>query len=302
MKKRSFGRILYPYSFISPAIIFFAALMVGPIIFSLIISLFNWVGVSPTPFKEFIGIQNFVNLFKDRYFLIATRNTIWFVIGTVILQNLYAYFLALLIFFGRFKFSNLIRSIIFFPTLIAVVVVGLVWRNILAADGIVNMIINTFGIDNVLWLQNYKTAMWVLILVNVWQWGGYNMVIFYAGLQSVDPQLVEAAMIDGASWPGIISKIVTPILRPTIIIAVILTALGGFKVFDLIYVLTSGGPAHQTEVLTTYIYYLAFSVYTPSKFSYSSAVIIFFVVFVIILSLLRLRFSHSKERMPPSEI
>jgi ABC-type sugar transport system permease subunit len=170
-----------------------------------------------------------------------------------------------------------------------VVIVALIWRQILAIDGIVNIVLNTFGVKSIKWLLDYRISNWVLIFVNIWQWGGYNMVILFAGLESVDPQLIEAAYIDGARVPSIVRRVLTPLLAPTIAIAATLTALGGFKIFDLIYVLTRGGPAHSTEVVTTYIYWLSFGEFTVGKFSYSASLVVLFFLTVLFISLVRLQ-------------
>ena len=285
----SLTKKLTPYAFIAPLVIFFTLFMAYPIISSIVISFFNWTGINQSPLEQFVGLKNFIKLFSDKYFIFALRNTSMFVVATVIFQNLYGYFLALLIYLGRFKFSTLFRAIIFFPTLLAVVIVALVWRQILTIDGIANFILNNIGIKNINWLVNWKIAMPVIIFVNIWQWGGYNMVIFYAGIQSVDPQLLEAAMIDGAGLWQIITRIITPSIKPTIVIAAILTALGGFKVFDLIYVLTRSGPAHTTTVITTYVYWLAFAPQGKVNFSYSAAVVIIFFLVVLAISFFRIR-------------
>jgi ABC-type sugar transport system permease subunit len=294
IKRNSLLRSMTPYFFVAPLVIFFGVFMAYPVIFAITISFFDWQGINVAPTETFIGLKNFIRLFSDKYFLFALRNTIWFVIATVLLQNLYGYFLALLIHLGKFKLSTLFRAIIFFPTLLAVVIVALVWRQILTIDGIVNFILNNMGIGNINWLADWKIAMWVIIFVNIWQWGGYNMVIFYAGLQSVEPQLLEAAMIDGAGLLNIITRVITPVMRPTIIIAATLTALGGFKVFDLIYVLTRSGPAQTTTVVTTYVYWLAFAPEGQTRFSYSSSVVTIFFVVIFLISFFRIRFANRK--------
>jgi ABC-type sugar transport system permease subunit len=287
--RKNLSKSLYPYYFIAPAVIFFILFMAYPLIYTFVLSFFSWKGINTPPFANFVGLKNFAKLWSDRIFLISLRNTFWFILGSVVIQNLYAYFLALLIYFGKFRFSTLIRAIIFFPTLLAVVIVGLVWRQMLTIDGIVNFILNTFGVDRIAFLMNWKISMWIIIFVSAWQWGGYYMVIFYAGLQSVDPQLIEAAKLDGAGPISIITKILTPIIRPAIIIAVTLAALGGFKVFDIVYIMTFGGPSRSTYVFSMYIYNLTFGYYGVSDYSYASAIITFFFIVIVLVTSFRIR-------------
>jgi ABC-type sugar transport system permease subunit len=293
--KNNLANYLKPYAYIAPMIIFFILFMAYPIIYTAIISFFDWTGINQIPTENFIGLKNYISLFSDKIFLYAFRNTTIFVIATIIFQNLYGYFLALLLYFGKFKFDVLIRAIIFFPTLLAVVIVALVWRQILTIDGIVNFILNNLGIKSIVWLGDWRIALPAIIFVNIWQWGGYNMVIFYSGIQSVDPQLIEAATIDGASLRHVITNVITPTIKPVIIVAIILTALGGFKVFDIVYVLTRMGPANTTQVITTYVYKLAFSTHGRVEFSYSASVVMIFFIIVFIISLIRIR-TMSNER------
>jgi ABC-type sugar transport system permease subunit len=280
---------LYPYYFIAPVVLFFILFMAYPIIETLVVSFFDWQGINKPPFETFIGLLNYKELWTDRIFLLSLRNTAFFVIGTVVIQNLYAYFLALLVYFGKFKFSTLIRAIIFFPTLLAVVIVGLIWRQMLTIDGLANFILNSLGIDSVAFLANWKISLWVMIFVSAWQWGGYYMVIFYAGLQSVDPQLIEAAKLDGAGLMTTITRIVTPNIRASIIIAVTLAALGGFRVFDIVYIMTFGGPARSTYVFSMYIYYLTFGHYGTAMYSYASSIVTFFFFVIVLVTSIRIR-------------
>lgn len=285
-----------PYLFITPSLIFFLAIMGFPILFAFSVTFFNWTGNKP-PFLEFIGLKNYYDLFRDINFYIALKNTLIFTIGTVIFQNLIAYIIALLFYFGRFKFENIIKTTIFFPAVLAPVVVSLVWKNMLLSDGFVNYFLNAIklGIFAKPWLMQFNILMWILVGINVWQYVGYNMIIFYAGLQSLDPQVIEAATIDGAGLRTLITRVVTPIIKPTIILAVILTTLGGFKVFDIVFIFTKGGPIHLTEVITTYLYFLSFD-YTAglSKFSYSSTMIFASMFIVFIIGIIRYRVTIRK--------
>jgi len=172
------------------------------------------------------------------------------------------------------------------------VIVGLVWRKILLSEGLLNQFLQILGLSNwrLNWLGNPVTPIWCIAFVNIWQWSGYNMVIYYAGLQSIDDQLIEAARIDGANWLQVVHKIVLPLLSQTILLAVTLNIIGGFRVFDLVYVLTQGGPAHYSEVLTTYMYFQSFSHIGTNRMGYASSIAIVLTFTVLTFSIIRQKF------------
>ena len=285
LQKNFKKNIIVPYSYLTPAILFFLIIILMPVITSLILSFYNFTGFDSNIFKEFIGFNNFKTLFNDKYFLISLRNTFYFVAGSVVVQNAIALFLAIVIFFGNFKYSVIIRTMIFFPAILAPVSISLAWRRILAQDGVLNQLLNI----DMPWLSNIYLAIWLVVMVSIWQWAGYNLVIFYAGLQSVDIQILEAADVDGANWSGKIFKIVIPSIIPTIILNVILTLIGAFRVFDIVYVLTRGGPVHNSEVLTTLMYWYTFAANGPNKMGVGSAVAFVMFLIMIVFAILRIK-------------
>lgn len=274
-----------PYSFLLPALIVFVIVVLSPVAMSLILSFYKFTGFDANVFKNFSGFDNFRILFNDKYFWISFRNNFYFLAANISIQIALALFLAITIFFGKFKNSVLIRTIIFFPAVLAPVSISLAWRRILQQDGLINKILNI----DFSWLSSIQLAIWIVIFVSIWQWTGYNLVIFYAGLQSVDRNILEAADVDGANWWGKIFRIVIPSIIPTIVLNVILNLIGSFRVFDIVYVLTRGGPVHQSEVLTTLMYYYSFSANGPNKMGVGSSIafVIFFIM--IIFGILRIR-------------
>jgi ABC-type sugar transport system permease subunit len=134
-----------------------------------------------------------------------------------------------------------------------------------------------------------QLAIWCVIFVSIWQWVGYNLVIFYAGLQSLDVQLLEAADVDGANWGVKINRIIVPLMGPTILLNVILNLIGSFRVFDIVYVLTRGGPVHYSEVLTTLMYYYSFSSNGPNNMGVGSSIAVIIFAMVLLLGFLRVR-------------
>jgi ABC-type sugar transport system permease subunit len=280
-----------PYAFLLPALFVFVFVVLSPVIMSLILSFYKFTGFDAHIFKEFIGFENFKILFRDKYFWISFKNTFYFVASSITIQILLSLVLAITIFFGRFKNSISIRTIIFFPAVLAPVSISLAWRRILEQDGLFNQIL---GIDYS-WLASPMLAIWVVIFVSIWQWTGYNLVIFYAGLQTVDRTILEAADVDGASWWGKIIKIVIPSLKPTIILNIILNLIGSFRVFDIVYVLTRGGPVHQSEVFTTIMYYYSFSANGPNKMGVGSSIAFIMFAIMIVFGFIRIRLMKREE-------
>ena len=280
-----------PYAYLLPALLVFFFITFSPVMISLILSFYNFTGFDTNIFKQFVGFENFKTLFNDRYFWISFKNTFLFVGASISIQIVFALILAITIFFGKFKNSVFIRTIIFFPAVLAPVSVSLAWRKILQQDGVLNQIL---GID-FSWLSSVKLAIWIVIFVNIWQWVGYNMIIFYAGLQSVDRTILEAADVDGANWWGKIFKIVVPTLIPVIILNVILNLIGGFRAFDIVYVLTRGAPIHQSEVSTTLMFYYSFAANGPNKMGVGSTIAFIMFVIMIVFGFIRIKLLRGSE-------
>jgi raffinose/stachyose/melibiose transport system permease protein len=260
--------------------------------FSVVLSFFDWSGYDRNPFKTFVGIENYVDLVKDPLFWKSLQNTIILVFVVVVVMVAISLFLALVIFYGNFKFDNIIRAMIFFPGVVSQIIIGLVFRRLLAADGLINIVLEGIGLEQFAqsWLGNDRLVMWIVSLVVVWQWVGYIMVIFYAALQNVDQNLVEAASIDGASMTRTITSVVIPLLRPAIYLSMILNFIGGFRVYAIIWILTRGGPVHSSEVLTTYMYYQSFSHWGPNDMSYGAAIAVALTLIVLVFAAIRIRF------------
>ena len=280
-----------PFYYILPTLVYFLIFIFFPIAFSLSLTFFDFTGYGQDIFKNFVGLENFKYVFTDSYFHIALKNTFYFVIGSVVVQLFVALFLAVVIFYGEFKRSTLIRTVIFFPAVLAPVTVSLVWKKLFEQDGLINQILHI----EYSWLSDIKIAIFVLIFVSVWQWFGYNLVIFYAGLQSIDQEIIEAAEVDGASWIGKITKISIPLLMPYIVISVILNLIGSFRIFDIVYVMTRGGPIHYTEVLTTLLFFYAFNPIGLSNMGYASVIAMVMLIVMVIFGIIRTRLVAKKS-------
>ena len=282
-------RKLHPYLWHLPALLLFVTLLGYPLVFGVSISFFKWNGLHRNVFADPVGLANYLALFTDRYFFIAIRNTVFFTAGTVVLQNLFGLALALFIFFGRFRRGDLIRATIFFPGVLAGVVVALAWKRLLMSDGMVNTLLELMGAGIVLFLSDKSLVIWTITGINVWQWTGFNLVVLYAGLQSIDQNIMESASIDGATLWQMVRLLIVPILKPTIWLVVLFNVIGGFRVFDVVYNLTRGGPAHSSEVLTTYVYFHSFGGMV-GRMGYASAISVFLMLSVLLFTAVRVRY------------
>ena len=268
---------LVAYSFIAPNFIGFCIFTLVPMIFAIGLSFCNWDGVHPV---EFTGISNFVALLSDKTFKAAFVNTLVYAIGTVPLTLVCSLGLAMLL-NQKVKFRNFFRTVSFFPYVASLVAVAAVWNMIFSPSmGPVNQILATLGVENLpKWAAGKDTAMLTVILFSVWKNMGYYMVIYLAGLQGTNPELEEAAELDGASKWQIFWNVTLPQLKPTTFFVIIMMTIASFKVYDQMYMITQGGPGNATMTLVYYIYNVAF-VNTP-KYGYASAVsmVLFVLVF-----------------------
>ncbi|MBE6908211.1 MAG: sugar ABC transporter permease [Ruminococcaceae bacterium] len=250
--KRMYSDKLHILIFLLPALILFCGVLIAPIGASAYYSLFNWDGLGP---KAFIGLSNYKELFTSNSigFLKALRNSLLLAGLSVFLQLPLALALALTL--GRkIKGERLFLSVYFMPVLISTVVIGQLWLKIYNPDyGILNVFLRSVGLESwtKIWLGTKETALWAVFVPTLWQYVGYHMLLLYAGVKSVPVELREAAMLDGASDRQVNRYIVLPYIKPIIRISVIFAVTGSLKSFDLIYVLTNGGPLHATEVPST---------------------------------------------------
>ena len=279
------------YLFVSPALIVFLLFLAYPVCFSLWLSFRQWNGFTPLDQAPFVGLANFVALAADRVFHKAALNTVIFAVASTALQMVVAFFLAFTLWYHQLRFATFLRALFFFPTVISMVFVGLTWQQLLAVDGPVDGLLAIFGASHVSWLANPDLVLWVVVWVASWQWAGWTMVLFLAGMMSQPPEVIEAALIDGASTFDIATRVVIPIQRPVIALALLLNVVGGFQVFDTIYVLTGGGPNHASEVVGTYTYWQAFSAYGPGQLGYASAISVVMTVILFAFAYARVRMS-----------
>ncbi len=283
--KKALRSNLVAYSFIAPNFIGFCVITLVPMVFAIALAFCKWDGVHDI---EFIGLQNFKDLLGDRVFKKAFVNTIVFSLGTVPLTLICSLGLAILL-NQNVKLRNFFRTVSFFPYVASLVAVAAVWNMIFSPSmGPINMILSRLGVENLpRWAAGKDTAMITVILFSVWKNMGYYMVIYLAGLQGINPDLKEAASLDGANRWHTFWNVTLPQLRPTTFFVVIMLTISSFKVYDQMYMITQGGPGNATITLVYDIYNVAF-VNTP-KYGYASAISMVLFILVLIITLIQFK-------------
>ncbi len=272
---------LAPYLFLAPNLIIFGVFVLFPALYNFYLSLFastdNTLGAT-----KYVGLQNYDQLFNhEDLFWRAVRNTLTFVSGDVIATVLLSLAIALLL-NRKLRFRAFFRSAFFYPVLISPVVVALIWKWILQSQyGALNAAITAFGMHKVPWLLNSNWAMFWTIAINIWSSVGFYALILMAGLQSIPSVLYEAASIDGASAFEQFWNVTLPMLMPTMLVVVMLSIIRAFQSFDLIYVLTDGGPGTATMLLVQYIFRNAFEFH---QFGLAAAASLLLAVVLLILT------------------
>ena len=289
--KKSLRDTLTAYTFIAPNFIGFCVFTLVPVVAAFVLAFMEWDGVNAA---KFVGLANFTRMFGDPNFKAAFWHTIVYVIGTVPATIICALALAILL-NQKIKGRNFFRTVSFFPYVASLVAVAAVWNMLFNPSmGPVNQLLSSWGVENLpKWAAGKDTAMLTVILFSVWKNMGYYMVIYLAGLQGCNPDLNEAAELDGANRWQQFWHITLPQLRPTTFFVVIMLTISGFKVYDQMYMITQGGPGNATMTLVYYIYNVAF-VNTP-KYGYASAIAMVLFVLVLIVTIVQFRGSRGEN-------
>jgi len=249
-KKERFGIYL-----VTPALIVLAVVYIYPLIYNVDLSFSRWDLASGIP-KQYIGFQNYQNLFSSETFRKVLYNTLFFTLVSVPLEFVLGLILALML-NQDIKGKNAIITVLSLPMMIAPVVAALTWKWVYAYDyGVLNFLLNRlFGMGPVLWMSDKNIAMYSVIIADVWITTPFMMLILYAGLQMIPTELYEAAKVDGASSWQMFRYVTLPSMKNVLLVALMIRTIDAFtKLFDVVYVITGGGPAYATEVLPTYAY------------------------------------------------
>lgn len=283
-------------SFLTPIIILSLLFQFYPFLLNIVYSLLNWNGITKS--ANFIGLSNFREIVTDRLFWNAIKNSfIYAMLGTG-LQIVISFFLAYLVEYNSFRWKKGLRVIFIIPIVATTATMGMMMKSIFSYEGLINGLFQSLGFQNIPWLTDPKWAMVTIILVSIWKETGTLFIYWMASFQLISPSILEAAKIDGANDFYLMKHIVFPIIKPVILSITGLTFLNSLKVFDLIQVMTAGGPYFSTDVISTYIYRTAFSSsFGSPRLSYaSSAVVLLMVVLVFFTFVYRVAKKVKKEQ------
>ncbi|MFI1035490.1 carbohydrate ABC transporter permease [Streptomyces sp. NPDC020951] len=277
--------------FVLPAAALYAFAVIVPSVQGSLFAFTDWDGVSSV--RHWVGFHQFRSIFDDTNSLTAIKNTLLIAVTVTVVQNAIGLLIALGV-NSQIKSRNFLRVLFFAPVVITSIAVGFLWQNLLAPEGALNQILKNIGLGGLRqnWLGDPDVAIWAIIAVVIWQFVGYSMVIFLAGLQGIPSEVIEAAAIDGAGPVRRFWYIVRPMLAPAFTINLMLSLIGGFKLFDQVFVMTQGGPGGATDTISTLIYKNAFQL---GRFSNGAALAVVLTLFVAAASAFQYRMISKNE-------
>lgn len=266
---------LLPYWLVSPYLLYFGVFVAFPVVFSVVLTFHSWNIISP---MRFVGLDNYVRLFKDRLFWQAIYNTLRFLLVHIPLQIVIS--LALAEFLNqKIRGQAFFRGAFFLPVIISGVVVTILWQQLLGFNaGILNRMLTAVSLPRVAWLEEPGIAMYAIALMATWKNVGLYVILFLVGLQTVPVQYYEAADLEGATAWQKFRYITLPMINPTIFMVVVLSTIGGFSLFIEPYIMTEGGPLNSTLSAVMYIYKQAFQYY---HMGYSATLGFFFALLIL---------------------
>lgn len=268
-----------PAFYIAPAFLVLIIILIYPMGYSFWLSFHEWTLRGFSKGVPWVGLQNYIDLFSNSEFISSLLITFTFVVCALTIEFILGMALALLL-NKNLKGKGLIRSLILLPMMCTNVVIGLTWRLLFNYEfGLINYYLNQVGFHSVQWLSNPDLAMLSVILVDVWNTTSYVALMLLAGLQSLPEEPFEAARMDGAS-PGQTFRFITlPLLRQSILVALLWRLIDTFRIFDVVYLLTAGGPARSTEMVSIYVYNYGFKSFNLGYASAASFTMIFIMLF-----------------------
>ena len=292
MQPRRFSRrarrdTLMFLAFIAPNFILLGVFTFWPVVYSLYLSFFRWNMIAPV--KRFIGTANYVAMMSDPVFWKVTSNTFSLAAVTVVVKLTIALFLALLL-NQKLRGRSMYRAIIFSPTFTTSVAIAMVWSWILDANyGLLRVFLNAVGLRSPNWLGDVTWALPAIMIVVIWSGLGYDMVIFLAGLKNIPSELYDAALVDGANRLQVFRSVTFPLLSPITFFLSIVSVIGALKAFDIVAIMTDGGPLNSSNVYVLYLYHNAFSWF---KTGYASALALVLFVLIMAITLVQMKLSR----------
>ncbi|MBT2512425.1 carbohydrate ABC transporter permease [Arthrobacter sp. ISL-30] len=290
-RKQARRNTLIGWTFILPNFLGFLAFTLVPVLAAFALSFMEWTSFSA---PKWVGLANFQRMLESDTFWVALRNTVVYALGHVPLTMALALLLAMLL-NRKLKGIGFFRVAIFFPYITSLVAVAVVWNMLFSPDsGPINQFLHSIGIAEAPgWTSSSDWALPAVIITSVWRDMGYYMVLYLAGLQAIPSELYEAAEVDGASAWQRFWNVTIPSLRPTTFFVVVMLTVSSFKVFDLIVVMTNGGPGRSTTVLSQLIYQEGIG---EGKFGYSSAISLVLFLIVLTVTVLQFKIQQRRER------
>ena len=275
----------YPLYMVLPAVIVLLLLTIYPFIYLVYVSLYIWP-ISPTLPRIFLGFGQFTYLFSNPAFIESMQVTINLMVVGVTIQISLGMLLAILL-STKSRITNYFTLPFMVPVFVSPVVVGLIWKFMFNYDlGILNYLLNVIGLESVNWLGTTTTAFWSVVIIDTWQWTPFTTLIIKAGLDSMDPTPQEAATVDGASRFQIFTLVTFPSIAPIFAVALLFRTLDAFKAFDIIYIVTRGGPGGSTYVLGYNIWKTAFY---QNQLGLAAAMSVVMIIIATILALILVR-------------
>ncbi|MBP1045868.1 sugar ABC transporter permease [Enterococcus sp. BWM-S5] len=294
-KTKAAGRLkrkntLIAWSFIAPNFIGFFLFTLIPVVFSLVLAFMSWDSFSA---PEFVGLKNFTKMLGDDTFWISLKNTFLYTIGVVPLTLIASLGLAILL-NQKIRGMKMFRTAFFFPYVTSLVAIAVVWNMLFHPTmGPINQFLRHFIENPPGWTSSSDWALTAIVIVSVWRGMGYYMILYLAGLQSIPKELYEAASMDGANKWKQFMNVTLPSLRSTTFFVTIMLVINCFKIFDLVQVMTGGGPGRATNVLVYNIYNEAF---VKFNFGYASAIAMVLFVIVLLITVVQFKWNQLRER------
>jgi raffinose/stachyose/melibiose transport system permease protein len=272
--------------FLGPALVVYSTFVLLPIGLAFYYALYHWNGLGPP--ADFVGLDNYRRALHDPVFLGSIRHNVVIIVLSLLLQLPLALGLAVLL-NARLRGRGLLRTVVFAPYVLSEVITAVTWQLMLQPEGLVDRFMEAIGLGGLvqLWLADRRIVLYTVFVVATWKYVGLAIILFLAGLQGIPRELGEAAEVDGASKPRVFRHITLPLLGPTIRVWAFLSIIGSLQLFDLVWIMTLGGPANASSMMATYMVDRGFRRY---QFGYGSAVavILFLICFVVSLAYQRL--------------
>lgn len=292
MKQRKYsnwGVKMAPYLFLLPTIAIFSIFLFFPAIYGIFISLTDSSGI--TKDVKWIGLANYVTLFKNKEYWTVLLSTARYVL--IVVPITFALSLGIALLINNIRCKGLVRAAIYWPAMISPLIVGLIWKWIFGDNlGIVNFVLQQLGFEPVKWLSSPGSALFCIVVAAVWAGVGVIMVMFISGIKNIPEQYYEAARIDGASGLLMFRRITFPLLKPTNVLVLMTLVIAAFKAYPMIKALTKGGPGKATTFIVQYIYDYAF---TRNKLGYASAMSLVLFVVLGILTVIQFKATNGGE-------